>query len=280
MLHWLVSCLFLAGGQDLTELDRILDRKGTLREDVVRFAFPRSDLHVEIAGVRLEPAFALTTCAAFTPMGKHAPGWGMVMGDFVVTEAELPRAQKALLQGGLTVTGVHNHLAGESPGMLYMHYAGKGELSKLAQALVGALRMTGTPLGPPPAPLDIAAPDWSKVEEILGHTGGRNGRVLNVSVPKPPIRHEGEPLPIPMGGASSINFQWIEPGKVAVTSDLVLFPDEVEPVVRALHAAEIPITALHNHMVYDEPRTFHLHVFAIGEPEALAAGMRKALNRM
>jgi hypothetical protein len=265
--------------QDMASLEQVFGRKGTERDGVVRYTFPRRDLKVECQGVKLEPGFALTTWAAFGPMGDHRSRYVMMMGDFVVTEAELPRAQKALLDGGLTITGVHNHIVGEKPGIMYMHYAGKGEPRQLAQAVLAALKTTKTPVEAAPAS-KATLPDWSEVEKILGVTGAKNGIVLNVGIPRLGIKHEGEPLPTPMGASSSVNFQWIKAGSVAVTSDLVLFPDEVDAVVKALHKAGVTVTALHNHMVYDDPRTFHLHTFAIGRPADLAKAIRTALDLM
>jgi hypothetical protein len=275
----LVVAAPIAQSPDMAQVEGVYGRKGTERDGVVRYTFPRRDLRVECGGVRLEPGFALTTWAAFAPMQGHGSRFAMVMGDFVVTDAELPIAQKALLDGGLTITGVHNHLAGERPGIMYMHYAGKGEPKALAEAVLRALKAIKAPTDTPP-PSKVAPPDWSEVEKILGATGGKNGTVLNVGVPRSGIKHEGEPLPTAMGASSSINFQMIGNGRAAVTSDLVLFPDEVDSVVKSLHRAGITVTALHNHMVYDEPRTFHLHVFAIGDPSSLARGMRSALDLM
>lgn len=262
-------------------IDAVLFRKGTEREGVYRVNFPRRDLDVRIGGVKLEPAFALTTWAAFSPMG-HGSKFVMLMGDFVVTAAELPKAQKALLDGGIRITGVHNHLIGESPQIMYMHFAAKGDATQLATALLDALKTTGTPLGELPPPTSTPpVPDWTEVESILKFKGTRNSVVLNVSIPRAhPILHEGEPLKTPNGANSSLNFQMLADDQAAVTSDLVLVADEVDAVVSALHKGGITVTALHNHMIYDEPRTFHLHTWGVGKPSDLADKMRTALDRM
>ncbi len=280
MIHAL-ALAFLAPQLSTAEIDAVLQRKGSLNGGVYRVTFPRRDLDVRIGTMRLEAGFALTTWAAFVPMAGHQSRFAMLMGDFVATESELPAAQSALLENGIGVTGVHNHVVGERPGIVYMHYSAKGEPAKLAGALLAALKTTGTPLGELSPPKAMREPDWSEVDAILGFKGARNGRVLNVSIPRAdPILHEGEPLTAPSGANSSINLQWIEKDLAAITSDLVLIADEVEPVVRALHRAGITVTALHNHMLYDEPRTFHLHAWATGRPAELARGMRSALDRM
>jgi hypothetical protein len=284
----LIGAAALAPAQGWQSVESALGRKGVERDGVYRVTFPRRDLDVRIGdarigdtrigGIRIEPAFGLTTWAAFSRMTGHRSRFVMVMGDFVVTDAELPAAQKALLDGGLTVTAVHNHLAGESPSIKYMHFSGRGEPGKLAQALRTALAATGTPSGTPAPAAPVPEPDWTAVESALGVKGTRNGKVLNVGVPRlEKILEEGEELKATNGGASSINFQWIADGRVAVTSDLVLLRNEVQPVIRALYQNGITITALHNHMIEDEPRTFHLHVWAVGDPAKLAQGMAAAL---
>jgi hypothetical protein len=281
-MQMLASLVFIALGsapQEMPELEQVFGRKGIEREGVTRYTFPRRDLNVQCEGVRLEPAFALTTWAAFAKMTGHESKFAMVMGDLVVTEEELPRAQKALLDSGLTITGVHNHISGERPAIMYMHYGGKGEARRLAEAVLAVVKTTGTPTETAPAS-NVPPPDWTAVENILGHTGTRNGVVLNVGIPRAGIQHEGEPLPAPMGASSSVNFQLVSAQRVAVTSDLVLLGDEVDAVVKALHTAGITVTALHNHMIFDDPRTFHLHVFAVGDPAHLARGIKSALDLM
>ena len=267
-------------GVDTAAIDAVLVRKGTEREGVYRVNFPRRDLNVMVGEVKLEPAFALTTWAAFSPMG-HGSKSAMLMGDFVVTAAELPKAQRALLDGGIRISGVHNHVVGETPQVMYMHYTAKGDAAQLAKALLEALKTTGTPLGELPPPAPSATPDWNEVETILKYKGARNGSVLNLSIPRAnAILHEGEALKAPNGANSSLNFQMLADGSAVATSDLVLLADEVDAVIAALHKGGVTVTALHNHMLLDEPRTFHLHTWGMGKPSDLARTFRAALDRM
>lgn len=282
MLPVLAAALLAAGAQssdDWTSVEKALSRKATVRDGVCRVNYPRRDLDVRIGDLKVAAGFGLTTWIAFQRMSKHSSDYAMAMGDFVATDAEAPAAQKALLDGGLEITAVHNHLLGENPGIVYMHFSGQGEADKLASAFLGALGKTGAPTEAPPAPDLTGAPDWTALERALGRKGTNNGRVYNVSVPRADrILEEGEEIHALNGAASSVNFQWIADGKVALTSDLVLAKDEVRPVVHAMHRNGITITALHNHMLEDEPRTFHMHVWATGAPEALAKAMAEALD--
>lgn len=59
----------------------------------------------------------------------------------------------------------------------------------------------------------------------------------------------------------------------------MLLANEVNPVVKALEEHGITVTAIHNHMLYDDPRLFMLHFWGVGDPVALAAGLRAALDK-
>jgi hypothetical protein len=87
-------------------------------------------------------------------------------------------------------------------------------------------------------------------------------------------------VPAAMGSAEAINFQPTGGGKAAITGDFVLIAEEVNPVLRALREHGIEVTALHNHMLSDQPRLFFMHFWANDEIEKLARGLRAALDRV
>ncbi len=87
-------------------------------------------------------------------------------------------------------------------------------------------------------------------------------------------------VPEPMGSAIAINFQGTGGGKAAITGDFVLTADEVNPVLKALRANGIEVTAIHNHMLDDEPRLFFMHFWGNDDPQKLARGLRAALDRV
>jgi hypothetical protein len=84
----------------------------------------------------------------------------------------------------------------------------------------------------------------------------------------------------PMGGAESINFQPTGNGKAAITGDFVLTQAEVTPVMGTLRENGIDITALHNHMLDDEPRLFFMHFWANDDATKLARGLKAALDKV
>jgi hypothetical protein len=247
--------------------------------DVIKFAFPRSDLSVTVGGVTLKPAFALGGWVAFKEIGK---GQSMAMGDLVLIEDEVTTVMRALQAGGVDQTALHNHVLTESPHVMYMHISAHGDGAKIARAIHDALALSKTPLGPasPPAAPSATDLDTTGIAKALGVAGKLNGIVYQVSVPRSEtITAMGYEVPASMGVATAINFQPTGGGKAAITGDFVMRGTEVNPVIRALRDHGIAVTALHSHMLDDEPRLFFMHFWANDDAVALAKGLRAALDQ-
>jgi hypothetical protein len=104
--------------------------------------------------------------------------------------------------------------------------------------------------------------------------------VLQYSIaPKDQITSGGLAVPPPMGAETAINFQPTGPGRAAITGDFVLIASEVNPVIKALRGHGIEVTAVHNHMLNDEPRIFFMHFWGNGDAKALAEGLAAALKQ-
>jgi hypothetical protein len=246
---------------------------------VYRFGLPRSDLKVTFDGVALKPALALGSWLAFKPHGDGA----MVMGDLVLTEQEVNPVMTRLIAGGIAITAVHNHLLRASPLPFYMHIEGHGDAAKLAGVIHDALGLSGTPLAPPAVSLG-AQPgldlDITALERALRAKGRAAGGVYQFAIARNEvIRDSGIETPPAMGTATAINFQPTGSGKAAVTGDFVLLPAEVNPVLRVLRENGIDVTALHSHMLNDEPRLFMMHFWANDDALKLAQGLRAALDQ-
>lgn len=247
---------------------------------VYKIPLPRSDLQVTLDGVALKPALALGSWLAFMP---HGTGQVMVMGDLVLTDAEVNPVMSKLLAGGIEISALHNHLLRSSPHTMYMHVAGSGDPARLARVLHDALAASATPLAAPPAASTSPAPDLdtAALDAALGQKGKAGGGVYAYAVPRAEApRDAGMALPPAMGAAIALNFQPTGQGKAAATGDFVLAAAEVNPVLRALRDAGIEVTALHNHMLADEPRLFFLHFWANEDAVKLARGLRSALDRV
>jgi len=214
---------------------------------------------------------------------KPAHGGVMVMGDLVLLETEINPFLSKLIDGGMQVTAIHNHLLRANPATFYTHIGGHGDPIKMAQTLHDALATTKTPLAAPaPAAAAKIDLDTAQLDEIMGAKGVANGPIYSFSVPRrDAITEDGTQLAPagPMGVATGINFQPTGDGKAAITGDFVLAGEEVNPVVQALRANGIEVTAIHSHMLTQQPRLIFLHFWANDDAAKLAKGLRAALDK-
>jgi hypothetical protein len=269
-----------ATSRDWQAVDSALGRKGAAQPgDVMRYAFPRSDLDVNVDGVKLKPAFALGSWVAFKRVGG---GHAAAVGDLVLTEDEIAPVMSKLQAGGVEQTALHNHLLRESPRIMYMHIHAHGDEVMIARAIRAALALTKTPLAPPAsAPATAIDLDTAAVANALGYHGRINGGVYQVSVPRAQkIFEGGAEVPASMGVATAINFQPTGNGNAAIAGDFVMTAGEVNKVIRAFGANGIQVTALHSHMLTESPRLFFMHFWANANALTLARGLRAALGEM
>ena len=278
LLFLLTVCMatFSFAQEDSVGLEKVFGKKGMVAGDVFRITFPRSDLKVSIGDFPVAPGLALTSWVAFHKMGAGS----MMMGDLVMLDTEEPGVVAKLVGLGLGLTAIHNHLVGEKPAIKFLHFSGNGDAIKLAGEIKEVLALTGTPLGTPVAGGAAApSPDWSAVEAVLGMKGRKAGAVLSYGFPRNEhLMESGMEMPPAMGMATGINLQ-MDGTRVGATGDFVLLADEVNPVVKELTANGITVTAIHNHMLYDEPRLFMLHFWGVGDPGKIAMGLKAALDK-
>ena len=264
-----------------TQVGQALGKTGaTAPGGIYRVGLPRTDLKVTLDGVELKPGFALGSWLAFEKMGDQ----GMVMGDLVLTMDEVAPVTTKLAAGGIDVTALHNHLLRNQPFTMYMHVQGNGDPVKLATALHIALAETKTPLSSPAAPATAPPPidlDTAALDQTLGAKGTNNGGIYQFSIPRAePIKDGNMDVPPPMGSANAINFQPTGSGKAAITGDFVLIAKEVNPVLRALREHGIEVTAIHNHMLDDQPHLYFMHFWANDDATKLAEGLKAALAQI
>jgi LysM repeat protein len=256
-------------------IDRIIGKKGSRQDGVLKFTFPRYDLGVHIGPVSVEADLGLTSWIAFHQIENQS----MVMGDLVLLESEIDPVISQLIATGFEVTALHNHLLREVPRVMYLHISGKGNAIRLAQSIMDILSTTQTPLAPDTARQTLPQGYWSAIEAIFRKKGNYVGRVLQLSFPRADtIRENGMVIPPSMGISQAINFQ-AEGQNAAITGDFVLIAQEVNPVIRTLKENGITVTALHNHMLYESPRLFFLHFWAVDNPQKLAYGLKRALEQ-
>ncbi len=269
-------------GQPWAAIDKTLGQTGkALPGEVHKYSWPRTDLKVTLGEVRVEPALALGSWAGFRAMSA---GRIMAMGDLVLLATEVNPVICALQAGGIDIFAVHNHLSGETPEIVYVHFGGDGLPDAIARTLKSALDATKTPMAAPTA--SPSAPSVAekavldKVQEGLARKGSLAGKVLQVSVPRSSaIRENGEEIPPSQGMANAMNFQVVGT-MVATTGDFVLIADEVNPVIRELESHGIRVTALPSHMLRESPRLFFMHFWAVDDPAKIADGLKAALGKV
>jgi hypothetical protein len=275
----LLPILGRAQGVTTATIDQALGRSGQKTGDVYRVSFPRTDLHVSVNGLAIKPGLALGSWAAFLGTDDNA----MVMGDLVLLEEELNPVMAKLRSYHFDITAVHNHLTQETPKVLYVHYMGHDSAKQLATSLRTALEVSKTPLEKPAAAAEEPAPPaWVKtVEDAVGRKGTFKGGVLSYGVPRSDaVTLAGMTIPPAAGVGEAINFQAADSGNVATTGDFVLTAGEVNEVLSELQGRNILVTALHSHMLTEQPRLFFMHFWSVGSPESVAAGIKAALDKV
>lgn len=266
------------GALDTSAIASAFGRAGTaMPGGVYRVALPRTDLHVKIGDVSLAPGLALGGYAAFKQEGTTA----LVVGDLVLRESEIHGVITRLEGSGFSITALHNHLRGETPHVMYLHFMGTGEAGLLAASLRSALLVTKTPLAAMKA-ADPAMP-WfaSAIQAGLGRAGKASNGILSIGVPRAEdITMQGYSIPPAMGVGIAMNFQGVGTDRVATTGDFVLIASEVRAVEQSLTSHGFEVTALHHHMIGDSPQLYYMHFWSVQAPPAISAGLKDALSHV
>jgi hypothetical protein len=257
-----------------------LGRSGKLGDNntAYRVNLVRNDLQVTTDGVAIKPGLSLGGYAAFA---RYENNETLLMGDLVVTEAELPKVTDALQSHGIAQTALHKHLLEQTPPVWWTHIHGMGDATQLAQGLKAVLdAMSIGPATPPPAqqpPVDI---DTAGVEQALGRKGTPDSGLFKYSiVRKDTIVEDGHVLPpASLNLTTVINFQPVGGGRAAINGDFILIDTEVQKVIEALRAGNIRIVELHNHGLTEQPRLFYMHYWAVDDAVTLAKALRPALD--
>ena len=271
-----------ASGLDTARIEQLTGAKGKLdpsEPGVFKVSVPRSDLAVTVAGVRVTPAMGLTSWASFKRMGAET----VVMGDTVMLEDQVNPVMSIALDNGLEVTALHNHFFWDSPRLMFMHIAGRGDEARLAEAVgkvFARIRETRGGKGEVPrADMDPARTtlDPAKIEAIIGQKGSLADGVYKVTIGRSAQMHGGT-----AGTAMGVNTWAAFAGsddRAVVDGDFAMREPELQAVLKALRGAGIDIVAIHQHMAGEEPRILFLHYWGIGRAQDLARGLKAALDQ-
>jgi hypothetical protein len=260
--------------------------KPEVTDGVVKVAYPRNEVKVEIDQWAMPPFMGLTSWAGFTPGGK--PGIeAMVMGDLVLFGDEVSEVMRAALSHGISVTALHNHFLFDKPHVYFMHIEGEGKAEDLGKGLRSALDAMKAVRAKAPSPTDrfeaAALPpkssiDGAKIEAVIGAKGTSKDGMYKVVVGRPATHAAcGCAIGKAMGVNTWAAFAGAEDNAV-VDGDFAVTEDELQPVLKSLTASGIHVVAIHHHMVGEQPRILFLHYWGRGPAAGLAGSVKKALD--
>ena len=275
----------LAAPLDSGAIERATGLKGTLNEaeQVFKVTAPRDDVKISVDGWTMPPFMGLTSWAAFK-VGKKAEV--MVAGDLVLFEDEVNAALSAALDGGLSVTALHNHFFADEPKVYFMHIGGEGETAKLAAAVKAALDAAKMVRTKQPAPQRVFgnrfapernAIDAAALDPLLGVKGQSKDGMYKAVIG----RVAKMPCGCEMGKEMGVNTWAAFAGtddNAAVCGDFCVLEDELQPVLKSLRSHGINIVAIHNHMTHEQPRYIFLHYWGKGPARKLADGLKQTLS--
>lgn len=267
---------------DTLLIERIVGMKGKSNNGEYKITIPQNDLSIMVDGFKIVPAMGLGTWVDFAPSHDGA----MVMGDLVITETDLKHVQQEVIRQGMTTSAIHNHFVRNHPNIMFMHLGGSGTTEELAQKVKAVLDKVKEVRGGDPAKGTASNEavqntlETKRLDEILGYKADMSKGVYKYTIGRPDVdlKEHGVKVTTFMGFNTWAAFQGT-PEKAAVAGDFVMLENEVEPVVKALIENGIEVVALHNHMIHEQPRTFFLHYWGVGNAEQLAKGLRAALDQ-
>ena len=286
---------------EIAAIEAAMGKKGTYAEAQATHStpLPRNDLKVTIKGEPVPIAFGFGGWVAIkhTLDGKSA----MLMSDTVLLQEEVNPLMSAALAQGLEIGAVHNHFFYEEPRIFYMHIHGMGAPAELAQKFAAALKDSkllpanqpkpataataaqpgnnATPAPGPPTGKDLF--DIPALDKLVGYQGVVNGPTYKYTVGRADL--QSLMMGTEMTAAIGLNSWAAFAGKQAdchIAGDIAMLESEVNPVIKALRAHNLEVVAVHNHMLFDQPRMMFLHYYGRGPAAQLATGFRAALNQL
>jgi hypothetical protein len=267
---------------DYASVLKTLNRMGDFKDNVLKVNIPRNDLKVSVDGVATPTPFGFGGWIALT---KGAGGMDVMMGDLVLTEAEVNPVMSAILDNGLDVTALHNHFFFESPRIFYMHVHGMGRAADLATKVQPALALIGKSSPPASSGSEGRAITGNlttaQLAKTIGHEGEQTGQVYKITIGRAdmPIKDMGAAINARMGLNTWAAFYGSDADAV-VAGDVAMRESEVTPVLKALRANGIDVVAIHHHMTTTQPTVFFLHYWGKGPAQKLATGVKAAVDQL
>jgi hypothetical protein len=257
-------------------VEKAMGENGKISPDgAIKFTIPMT-LNVTLDGIKLYPASERSHDFDFMRAGDKA----MMVGEIGVTEEEVKNVSTMALRSGLQVTAIHNHLLRTSPHIMWIHIYGYGDPVDMAKKILSITDyVNGGSSASESEKFHSKGINTTELDRIIGDKGSAEGGDYNYDISRADkIQMNGYELSPVMDVSTMINFQPLGNGSAAVIGEFVLETNEVEPVVQILTENDIEVTALHSHMLTEQPRLFYVHCWATGDATELAGIMRDALN--
>jgi hypothetical protein len=257
-------------------------------EGVVKVNFPRTDITVTVDRWPLSPFIGLSSWVAFQKGGAEGVE-AMMMGDLALLEHEVNPAMSVALDNNIAVTALHNHFFYDKPKIYFMHVSAEGTLDSMARAVVkifDAVKSAKSSISSSSQASSAVSPKikitnaitGSPLEKIMGASGTAKDGMFKIVIG----RHAQASCGCTIGKNMGVN-TWAAFGgtddQALVDGDFVVLEDELQPVLKALRAANIEIVAIHNHMTHEKPRLIFLHYWGRGKATQLAQGLKNALDK-
>jgi hypothetical protein len=260
---------------------KTLGKQGDFKDNVLKVNIPRNDLKVTVDGVATPTPLGFGGWVAFT---KGTGGQDVMMGDLVVTEAEVNPVMSAVLDNGLEVTALHNHFLFDTPRIFYMHVHGHGPTADLAKRIQPAIALIGkgaAPAGGPAGRTITGNLDTQALARAIGTTGEQNGGVYKITIGRSDlaIKEMGATINARMGLNTWAAFYGSNTDAV-VAGDVAMLAGEVQPVLKALRSNGIDVVAIHHHMIGTSPEVYFLHYWGKGQAAKLAQGVKAAVDQL
>jgi hypothetical protein len=266
-----------ATGFDTHAIEEAIGLTGAVMPDgAFRITKPRGDLKVTLDGFAITPRMGLAGWVAFR---AHASG-ALLRGVLPLATDELPAAMSALVNAGLEPSALHAHFVGEDPRVTFVHFGGVGNSIALARGVRDVLdaivrARAARPLKPRTGD-SASALDVAWLDAALRTHGEHDGQVYRVTIPRPGLGDADGPTMSPSSWAA---FQGTA-DRMAVAGEIMVTPGELQPVVHALRVAKIGVVGIHDDAVSGEPRVGFVAFWGVGRAEALAVGVRRALDQL
>lgn len=263
-------------------IEEAIGRPGELqKEGSFRVTVLRTDVSVKTArGMPVPAGLGLSSYAAFA----GTPAKATVVGDTCLLVTEVQDVIDGLRAGGIEVVALHNHMLGDEPRIVFLHFQGSGEGPALARTLKTALdRLGKTETEPEPAapvPARTGEPkeiDWAALAKAVGRDAKKSDDgVGKFSLPRSDldVRLDGAKLPPGVGVGCWAAFYACPCGQTKVMGDTCVTRAELQAAIDALRKGGLDVTGIHNHFVGEQTEVTFLHYEGEGEAEALGRTVR------